>query len=280
MADQVMTSAVHTAAIVPEVWSSKFFEVLLARLPFNQSVNMDYEGEIQALGDTVNISSVPEFSAALDLAEDASADADAVTITGQQLVINKRCYKDFILTKKAQLQSIPFMDQVRDKAVYAIMKKMQADIIVASVPSASAPDHQIAFDSGSTLALADILEAKELLDAQDVSEFGRRMLLGVAQFNDLFNISSFNSRDFVPAGSPQATASFGTPLLGFDTDWTSELGNEAYLLHPSYLTVAMQQGLNVEVFNLGVEGKRANRVNVDILWGLKLLDNKRLVKIS
>lgn len=280
MADQIMTSSVHTTAIVPEVWSAKFFEVLLARLPFMASVDQGYQGEIQALGDTVNISSIPEFSAALDLAEDAAGDADAVTITGQQLVINKRAYKDFMVTNKAQLQSLPFVDKLRDKAAYAIMKKMHSDIIQASVPSASAPDHQIAFDSGSTLALADILEAKELLDTQDVPEFGRKMLLGVAQWNDLFNITGFNSRDFIPAGSPQTSASFSTPLLGFDTDWSSELGNVAYLFHPSYLTMAMQQGLNVGVYDKGGEGLRASRVNSDILWGLKLLDNTRIVKLG
>lgn len=280
MTDQVMTSSVHTAAIVPELWSAKYYEVLLARLPFVGSISTDYEEEIKALGDVVNISSVPEFSDADDLAEDAAGDADAITITGQQLTINKRTFKDFIVTKKSQLQSLAFMDKVRDKAVFAIMKKVNADIIVTSVPSTSAPDHQIAFDSGTTYALADMLEGKELLDLQDVPDDGRIQLMGGRQWNDLFNITGFTSRDFIPAGSPNATASFTTPLLGFASDWTTELGNEVFQFHPLYLTMAMQQGLNVSVFDLGVMGKRADRVNSDILWGLKQLDNKRVVKIS
>lgn len=285
MSNQIMTAATNTTAIVPEVWSARFYEVLLAKLIFAASISKDYEGEIQALGDSVNINYVPEFSAALDLAEDAAGDADAVTIAGYQLVINKRAYKDFIVTKNALLQSLPFVDKVREKAVFAIMKKMQADIIAALIPSASVPDHQISFTSGTTLALADILAGKELLDTQNVPDDGMRKLFsGVAQWNDLFNITGFVNRDYIPAGSPaEAPYSSGaipTPLLGFQADWTTELGNVAYLFHPSVMTMAAQQGLNVAVYDLGVEGTRASRVNCDLLWGLKILDNKRAVKIG
>ena len=206
------------------------------------------------------------------------ADAEAVSVTGQQLTINKRTFKDFIVTKRSQLQSLSHMDQLRERAVHSIMKKVHADIIAATVPSASSPDHQIAFDSGSTLALADLLEGKELLDLQDVPEENRVLLVGAAQYNDLFNINGFTSRDFVPAGSPLTAGAFSTPILGMRVDWSSLIGNAAYLFHPSYLTMAMQQQLNVEV--MALEGKRASRVEVDILWGLKQLDDERVVKIG
>lgn len=277
MADEIITTT-ETSAIIPEIWSAKFYEVLDARLPFIESVDKNYEGEIQNLGDIVNISTVGNFSVATDLLEGQMADAEATSVTGQQLTINKRTFKDFIVTKKSQLQSLSHMDQLRDRAVYAIMKKMHADIIAATVPSASSPDHQIAFDSGSTLALADILEAKELLDTQDVPQEMRKMLVGAAQWNDLYNISQFTSKDFVPAGSPVSSGAFQTQLVGFTVDWSSLIGNAAYLFHPSYLTMAMQQQLNVDVFKL--EGRRASRVEVDILWGLKQLDNTRVVKIG
>ena len=55
MSDQVITAAVEAAAIVPEIWSARFFEVLLASLPFNASISRDYEGDISDLGDIANI---------------------------------------------------------------------------------------------------------------------------------------------------------------------------------------------------------------------------------
>lgn len=280
MADQLITSGSEAAAIVPEIWSARFYDVLLAELPFNDSISMDYQSDIEDLGDIVNISTVPEFSEATELAEGSRNDADAVTMTKQQLTINKRLVKDFIVTKRAQLQSLPMMDKLREHAVYAIMKKMQSIIIETIVPSASAPDHDIAFDSGTTLALADILEAKELLDDQDVPVSSRKMICGVSQYNDLFNITGFTSRDFIPAGSPVTEGAIQTPVLGFEAMMTSELGDVAYLFHPQFMTMAIQDQLNIEVFNLGVDGVRGSRVNVDLLFGLKQLDDTRVVKLS
>lgn len=280
MADQLITAGTEASAIVPEIWSARFYEVLLAKLPFNGSISRDYEGDISDLGDIVNISQIPEFSSATELSEGSRNDADAVTMTKQQLTINKRLVKDFIVTKKAQLQSLPMMDKLREHAVYSIMKKMQSIIISTIVPSAATPDHAIGFDSGTTLALADILEAKELLDNADVMENDRKMISAVAQYNDLFNISGFTSRDFIPAGSPTTEGAINTPVLGFDVQMTSELTDTVYLFHPSFMTMAVQDELAINVYDLGVDGQRASRVNVDLLFGVKQLDNTRVVSIS
>lgn len=280
MADQIMTAASNLSTLVPEVWSQRFYDVLLAKLPFNGSIERQYEGEISDLGDIVNINTIPEFSEADVLAEGARNNADAVTSTKQQLTINKRIVKDFIVTKRAMLQSIPFMDKLRELAVYSIMKKMHSLIIADIAPSTSAPDHDIAYDSGTTLALADIQEAKELLDTQDVSDSMRKAVLAPAQYNDLFSITGFTSRDFIPAGSPVTSGAISTPVLGFEVDWTSELTDICYFFHPSFMTMAIQDQLNIQVYDQGVDGSRQNRVNVDLLFGLKQLDNKRVVKLS
>lgn len=280
MADQIHTSGTELSVIIPEVWSNRYFDVLLSSLAFNSIISRDYEGEIQNLGDTVKISTFPEFSAADELAEGAKGDADAVTVTQQSLVINKRTYKDFIITNKAQLQSLRAMDKLRELAIYSIQKRVQALIIADIAPSASAPDHTIGYDSGTTLALADLLEAKELLDEQDVPMSERHAVLGSAQTNDIFNISGFTSSDFILDGSPLTSGEVNRALLGFMPHMTTEVGGVAYLFHRSFMTIAAQQGINVSIYDLGSEGKRAARVNVDTLFGLLQLDNKRVVSIS
>lgn len=282
MADQVMKASSEMSAIVPEVWSAQFYDVLLASLPFAELIDSSYEGEIQDLGDTVNISSFPEFASGSELAEDGQLDAEAVTVSGQQLVINKRIAKDFIVTRLATVQSLPHMDKLRDLAVYSLMKKMQSLIVAAIVPSASAPDHQIAYDSGTTLALADILEVKELLDNADVPlDAMRSAVLGAAQMNDVFNITGFTSSDFLLAqsGAPLATG-LVPPLVGFKMAMTTEVGNTSYWFHKSFMTIAVQDALRVLQYDLGVDGKRAIRVNCDLLFGLKQLDNQRVVTLS
>ena len=280
MADQVMTAATELSAIIPEKWSRNFYDTLLAELPFESLISRDWEGEIQDLGDTVNISQVPEFDEADLLPEDGKADAQAKTIANLQLVINKRAVRDFIVTKRAQIQSIPAMDKLQNMAIFAVMKKINSEIIAAIVPSASAPDHQIAFDSGTTLALADILEGKELLDDANNPQSDRSMVLGSSQMNDIFNITGFTSSDFLLSGAPLQTGQLPAGLLGFRPALTTEVGNVVYQFHRSFMTIAVQQGMTVEQFSLGPQGKRSTRVNVDSLFGLKQLDNVRVVSIS
>jgi hypothetical protein len=279
MASPLHTSTV-TAAIVPEIWSARFYSVLRASLPFISSVDTSYEGEIRALGNTINISTIADFDEAGILAEGAAGDTELASITKQQLVINKRVYKDFSVSDESLLQSLPYMDSLREKAVFSILKRMQQLIIDIIVPSASAPDNTIGFDSGTTLGLADILEAKELLDGANVMMENRIAVLGAAQWNDLFLINGFMSREFIPAGSPLTTGDIATPICGFTPKMTTVVGNTAYFFHPSFLTVAVQKQLGVKVFDLGVEGVRAARVNTDLLMGLKQLSNVRVVTIA
>lgn len=278
--DQVMKASSELSVLVPEVWSQKYYDVLLAELPFNSTISRDYEGEIQNLGDTVKISSFPEFDDAVELAEDARSDASSLTVTQQSLEINKRIAKDFIITNTAMLQSLPAMEKLRDLAIYAINKKVQALIIAATVPSASAPDHTIAYDSGTTLALADILEVKELLDNQDVPMANRHMVVGAAQLNDMFNIAGFTSSDFGASNAPLINGGLPSQILGFMPHFTSVAGNTSYWYHSSYQTIAAQQGMSVTEYDLGVDGKRARRINCDTLLGIKQLDNTRVVTLA
>lgn len=280
MADEVMRKSVEMDAITPEFWSAKFYPTLLEKLPFNSSIARDYEGEIQALGDVVRISTIPQFDAAVAIAENEQAEADSTTVSSTSLTINQQVVKDYILTKRAAIQSIESQSALRDLALHAIMKKMQSIIIAAIAPSASAPDHAIAYDSGTTLALADVLEAKELLDDADVPEMGRRMINGSAQYNDLFNITGFTSKDFIPAGSPLSSGAVTLPVAGFEVMWTSEAGNTSYLFHPEFMQLAVQQAPEVGVYDLGGEGKRAFRVNMDVLFGVVQVSNLRVVTLS
>ncbi len=275
-----MSTASEVSVLVPQVWSSNYYSALLADLPFNDSISKDYQGEIQNLGDRVLISQIPEFDKAHELGELERSDASAVTVTQQSLIINKRFVKDFILTNKAVLQSLPVMNQLRDLAIYSIMKAIQAEIISLIVPNASAPDQSIAFDTGTTLVVADMLEAKELLDNQDVPQAGRVMVLGSAQLNDLFAITTIQSSDFVASNAPVLSGQLPPQIFGFAPKFTSEVGNVVYMFHPSFMTMASQQGMNVKQYDRGGEGIRAERINCDTLMGIKQLDGLRVVTIG
>lgn len=282
MGDQIMTGGTELDALRPEVWSASFYSTLLEALPFNSVIARDYEGDIKALGDIVNVSQFPQFDEAEEILEDQKNDADAVTATNLQLTVNKQVVKDYIITDRAKVQTIESSNALRDLSTHSIMKKMQSIIIDLIVPSAAAPDHAIAYDSGSTLALADILEGKELLDEQDVPDDGTRCQInGSAQWNDLFNITGFTSRDFVDGINPLQSGSFGSSkLLGFNPKLTTEAAAVTYLFHPSFMQMAVQRGLDVRVFDQGVDGRRSMRVNSTVLFGVAQFSNIRVATIS
>lgn len=279
MANEYMKTSAEVSAIVPEQWSAKYYDVLLAELPFNSLINKDYESDIANLGDTVNISTIPEFDDATELPEADANDADSVTVGSQALVINKRIVKDFIVTNKALLQSIPFVEKLKELAIYSIQKKIQALIISLTVPSA-APDHTISAISAGIFALADILAIKELLDNQNVPMSDRHLVMGAGPLNDVFNITGFTSSDFVASGSPLASGQLPAQLVGFMPHFTTAVGSTVYGFHASYFTMASQQGMAVAEYDLGVEGRRAKRINCDTLIGLKQLDEKRVVTLT
>ena len=280
MANEIIKTSDQVSAIVPEIWSKRYYDVLLADLPFAPLISKDYEGEIQALGDTVNIPTIAEFDDAIELGEADAADADSTSASTQALVINRRVVKDFIVTRTSLLESLPFVEKLKEMAVYAINKKIQAIIISLTVPSASAPDHAIPYDSGTTASLADLLEAKELLDTQNVPMANRHIVMGAAQLNDIFNITGFTSSDFVASGSPLVSGQLPAQLLGFMPHFTTVVGNVMSLFHGSYMTMAAQEGMGVKEYDLGGDGIRATRVNTDTLIGVKQLDSKRVVQIS
>lgn len=278
--DNLMTAATEVAALIPEVWSSAFYPTLKEKLPFIGSISEDYTGEISALGDTVNVMSFPQFGAAEEISEGDANPADKLTVAGTPIVVNKQLAKDYILTKKALAQMMDASGKLRDLALHAILKKMQQVIIADVVPSSAAPDHSIAYDSGTTLALADILEAKELLDNSDIEEEGRVMILGAAQSNDLFNITGLTSRDFNTGDSPLTSGAINAPVLGFSVRMTTAASNTAYLFHPLFMQMVVQQMPEVEVVSLGADGKRATRVNMDVLFGIKQMSDLRVVTIG
>jgi hypothetical protein len=279
MANAYERSSTELLELRPEIWSSSWYSTLLGALPFNDSVARDYEGEIQVLGDRVHVSQFPEFAAAVDLTEAATNDTVAVTATGLDLVINHEIAQDFAITDRAMAQTLDSMNALRDLAIYSILKKVHSLIVAAVAP---AGPNAIAYDTGTTLALADILEAKELLDCGNVPTGGRVAILDCAQWNDVLNISQLASSDYIASGqNPVQEGMLPARIAGFEPKMTTEAtANVSYFFHPSFMQLAFQRGMSVKAYDLGVTGVRALRVNCSVLFGVAQFSNVRVVTIS
>lgn len=276
--DEQMTVDTEFSAVVPEIWSASWYPTLLERLPWASSVGKDYEKDIQALGDTVNITIFPQFPEARDLPEGQKNDAQKITLGNSQLLINKQTVQDFIVTARSERQGMDVQQKLMDLAFFSIMKKMQKNIIANVAPSTSAPDHVIPYQSGTTMALADWIEVKGLLDDQNVPEQGRKSILDSPQLNNLFNISGFMSRDFVPSSTMMQTGVIQTPVLGFEVLWTTVADGISTFFSPEFIQIAVQENPVPKIYDLGGDGQRAKRVNMTVLYGIKQVDSLRVVQ--
>ena len=182
MADQIQSTAREAAAIVPEVWSTRLYDVLLAELPFASVIDTSYGSEVASMGDVIHVSEVPEFAdIESELPEGAVNDASSVTIKGYPININKRVAMDYIVTKRSELQSLSHTDTLRERAVYSIMKRIQR-IIIDTINPIEANDVAI---TDSQITLAEFINAKKNLDNQNVPLSGRYAVLTPVSYTHL-----------------------------------------------------------------------------------------------
>ncbi len=277
--DPIISASGAVSAIIPEVWSARYTERFNDLLVFPGLIRRDYEGEITSLGDTVHIPSLPDVSAQ-NLIEGAKGDTTAITATKTSLIVNRRSYVDFEITDQAELQSIPFMDQLREIAINAIMRKMQDDLISDIAPSTAAPDHTLAYDNGTTLADADLLEALDLERVANWPESDKFLITGAQQYNDLLNIQKFYDKTINDGNAVVNNGQMLAPVYGHKVGWTTAMGTRTLLFHLSFMQAAVQRGLGLSLHDLGGQGKRSFRLNVDLLWGAKQIHSDRVISIG
>jgi len=278
MADSLTSAGGTNSAIVPEKWSSRYQINLRNEIVFNSIIRRDYEGEIQERGDTVRIPSIPDVTAN-DINEGQKNDATASTATTDSLIINTETAVDFLITNRAKLQSIEFIDELEERAVNAIMQKMQTNIINLIVPSAASPDHQIAYDSGTTLADADLLEALDLEEDANWDQTGRVIVTGGRQKNDVIAITKFADKDTNLGSSPSSSGMITEPIYSHTFMWTNAVSTTTYLFTPDFMQMAVQDGLNMNLKE-STDGSRTFRLEVDVLYGIKQIHDDRVISIS
>jgi hypothetical protein len=284
MADAFLRAGTEVAVSIPEIWSAKIYEVLVNNLVGKNLVNQDYAGDIRAYGDRVHIVTVPEGGSATAVTEGTAVDADATTQTENVLVIDKQYAYDVAITDLAMVQSnLNLLQAYSNQIGFVLQKQLDSDIITAlSAASAAAPDHIIAGTGvgGIFNPPSDILAAKDLLDAQNVPEDGGRwILMNPADYNKILADSSVQSRDYVP-GQPLVSGMI-SPIFGFTPYKSNQLAEDTVLFgHTSACTLAIQKELTIGQYDMKVSGQRATRLTADILYGIKLLSDVRVVKLN
>jgi len=182
---------------IPEIWSNQLLVNLYKTLVYAQDgvVNRDYEGEIQAAGDTVRINSigrvtVSDYNKNTDMGSPQTlTDAQSVLTISQQKAFNFQIDD----VDKAQ-QNPKVMSQAMVEAAYALrnaadqfVASQYTDIAAANWVNGASDTNPFEIDanndatvaniSGHGLAYETLVDASVVLDENDIPEDGRFIIV-------------------------------------------------------------------------------------------------------
>lgn len=108
-----------TSHFIPQLWSAKILDALDKELVYNKLFNSDYEGEIAAAGDTVNIAQVGSVTIK-DYTRNATIDApEDVTVEDKTLKIDQAKYFNISVDDVDAAQSaVNLLDTATQRAGY------------------------------------------------------------------------------------------------------------------------------------------------------------------
>jgi Phage capsid protein len=223
-----------------------------------------------------------------DKAENTAVTAQVITWAVDNLPLSKHRVIQVNLEKIAGLQSKVSQElQIAERAGLDLAYDTDLRIVneFYSSVSLSAPDHCIAFANSAganTLAGADILAAKLLLDLQKVPQDGRFLAVDPTGYSELLAIDGFIRYDALGAGqNPNAirTGVVGT-IFGFEVFMSNAVTADQHIaFHKSALAYGVQESVTYDTDkdlpNL------ATLHSFDQIYGVKGLDaGKRHVVIG
>lgn len=169
---------------IPAIWAARLLVALEKALVFGQLgiINRDYEGEIQAYGDSVKIGSIGDPTVGTYTKNTDIADPEVISDADQTLVIDRSKYFNIYIDSidKAQ-QNVNSMDEAMRRAGYKL--KDEADQFVAA-SYVNVPSGNLVGSDGSPIAVGAANAAYNLLvdlgvklDEADVPTDGRFVVI-------------------------------------------------------------------------------------------------------
>lgn len=217
-----------------------------------------------------------------DKAENTAADAQISAFSVDTLSFNVHRVVQFLVEDFANMQAS--VDVIAEYVLRA-SKDLALDIdkkIIAQLRlgSASAPDHEIAFNDAvnEDIELADILNARKLLMIQNIDPRECYLAVGPDQEANMLKIANFIEAEKYGSNNPIMNGEIGM-VYGMKVIVHTTLAQEALAWHPSAVAFALQQGVRVQKdYDLA---QLANRYSLDYAGGFAVLDGgKRNVHIT
>ena len=170
--------------------------------------------------------------------------------------------------------------EILNASIDALAQALEQNIYTALINvSTSSPDHAVTLDTSDTLSLADITNARRLLNKQFVPKTDRFLAINSDQEADILNLENFLHADKYGDRMPLMNGEIGR-ILGFRVLTTENVAESvAVAYHRSHVVFGRQMEVTWEV-----DRDLQNDTYEHLLqthYGLKTLDaGKRGVKMS
>lgn len=242
-----LTEAGGTATIETLV-AAEVKDVLSANMVVGPTLT-DFSSMVGPGMDTLKYPKFSNFSVSTK-SENTAVDAQVNAFTADTLSLNRHKVIQFLIEDIVELQSKVNMLQAYAKQA-AIDLGVELDQFLLDTleggVSTSAPDHKVAY-AGSTIAAADILGARKLLNEAKVPMEDRYLVISPAQEAALLAISAFTSAADFGSREPIVNGQIGR-LYGFNV-LMSQLAEDAKSMayHKSAVIWARQLSPRVQQF--------------------------------
>lgn len=218
-------------------------------------------------------------------AENVPVDAQALTWAVDNLPLNKHRVIQVLLEDIANIQSKVQQElQIAERAGLDLAFDTDKHLVDSFYNSASAaaPDHIIPFANTTSLAGADVLSAKLLLDIQKVPQDGRYLAVDPTGYSQLLAVSDFVRVDAINANQVTEGIRPGVigRIYGFEVFMSQAVVADQHIaFHRTAMAYGVQQGITYK--NDDDLANLAMRHSFSQIFGVKGLDlGKRHVIIG
>lgn len=275
MADQI-TTVDEVDVTIETLVSTKVQEVLTSEAIMPPLVS-DFSDQVGPGMDTVDIPRFGNFTVQTKI-KGVRVDAQTNAFSADSLLLDQHKVIQWLEEDIASLQSkINFTQNYVEQAAMDLAAEMDLKILndLEAGVSTAAPDHKRAY-AGATIAKADVLLARQLLNDQKVPQAGRSAVISSAQEASLLAISEFVRIDESGSSEALRNGRIGR-LFGFDFYMKPDAEDaKSMFFHKTAIAFARQMAprtlSQMDLENLSM------RYSLDHIYGSKILDSgKRAV---
>ena len=219
---------------------------------------------------------IPRFTAlpVEDVTEGTALTQNVSTIATDKLLMEINEAIHWSVSDRSMIQdkvniSVQIVKDAAKQLAASIDNKIVDTLILAS---ATGPDHIVAWATPSVIAIADIVNARKLLNIQNVPQTDRFMLVGPDQEANLLNIDNFISAEKYGSRDALVNGEVGR-IMGFTvlmSTSASILSTNAMFYHRSAVAYGTQIAAKFETDrNIA---KLEDEFTLSQLFGVQLLD--------